>query len=253
LSFDARVRCKVRMTRPLTGDCSFWSGHSRVLSRRWLVIRAGVFVPVKPGCNGSNGRVHDVGDLLDGPGDHCAQAAANCRSVISPVGACTGRRRFWPLRLGKDALADACAKRWKVWRERAGLPHLDLAGVVRVREARRISARAVGGVGAAAGVGQGVGARADRLSARARRRCDRLAGGSDRQGQGRRQAALSAWRSARDFSERNPGLRSSRANTTPPAWRLAPRSSAFGLASRSPQRAVRLPDSLSVHGRAPSR
>jgi len=45
---------------------------------------------------------------------------------------------------------------------------------------------------AAAGGGQGVGARADRLSTRTRRRRDRLTGGSNGQGEGRRQTAMSA-------------------------------------------------------------
>ena len=56
----------------------------------------------------------------------------------------------------------------------------------------RLSGRAVGRAGAAAGVGHGVGARADRLPPGARRRGDRLTGGPDGQGQGRRQIALSA-------------------------------------------------------------
>src|SRR6476660_9153095 len=88
----------------------------------------------------------------------------------------------------------------------------------------RLSGRAVGRVGAAAGVGHGVGARADRLPPGARRRGDRLTGGPDGQGQGRREIALSV----------------------PVLWRLTSTKSGVAPASRSPRRAVRQPDSLSA-------
>src|SRR5918997_1703987 len=54
----------------------------------------------------------------------------------------------------------------------------------------RVSARAVGRAGAAAGVGHSISARAGGLSPGACGGCDCVAGGSKRQGQGRRQGPM---------------------------------------------------------------
>ena len=62
--------------------------------------------------------------------------------------------------------------------------------------ASRLPARAVGRIGAAAGVRRGVRARTGGLPARARRGGDRVAGGPHRQGQGRAQGPVCASRSA---------------------------------------------------------